>query len=148
LLALLALAGAVASAPAERIKYDGRLLGLAPTVSLPAPFNTPEADAVVAALQIMPTTHPWNERVDQRPLLANSAAVIAQITADLASNRRTLRPFFEMNYVLVPDTQPAQPIRLSPWPDERSECPRHGAAPAASRSPNRGRFRKRPRSAR
>ena len=35
-----------------------------------------------------------------------------EIRADLASNRRTLRAFHEMNYVLVPDAQPLVPIRF------------------------------------
>jgi hypothetical protein len=44
--------------------------------------------------------------------------MIAQITADLSASRRTLRPFFEMNYVLVPDTQPTQPVTFFNYPDE------------------------------
>ena len=102
----------------ERINHEGRLLGPLPVVTEPLLFNTLEADAVVAAMQIMPVDNPWNEDVSQRPLLANSAAMIAQITSDLASNRRTLRPFFEMNYVLVPDAQPAVPIEFFNYPDE------------------------------
>jgi hypothetical protein len=62
---------------------------------------------VLAGLQILPRDNAWNERIDNRPLLTNSAAMISQIISDLASDRRTLRPFYEMNYVLVPDSQPA-----------------------------------------
>lgn len=69
-------------------------------------------------MQIMPVISPWNERVDQRAVRANSNAMITQITNDLASSRRTLRPFFEMNYVLVPDTQPRVPIQFVDYPDE------------------------------
>lgn len=114
---LLALA-LVARAADERINHEGRLLGSLPVVSTPLLFNTPEADAVVAAMQIMPVDSPWNEDISQRPLLANSAAMIAQISTDLLSSRRTLRPFFEMNYVLVPDSQPAVPINFFNYPDE------------------------------
>jgi hypothetical protein len=103
---------------AERINHEGRLLGPAPIVTQPILFNTPEADAVVAAMQIMPVTSPWNERIDQRPVLANSSAMIAQISADLETTRRTLRPFFEMNYVLVPDDQPTRAVEFFYWPDE------------------------------
>jgi hypothetical protein len=109
---------ATARGAGERINHEGRLLGPAPQVTQPLLFNTAEADAVVAAMQIMPRDNPWNERVAQRPLLANSAAMIAQITTDLASNRRTLRPFFEMNYVLVPDPQPTVPIEFFNYSDE------------------------------
>ena len=75
-------------AAGERINHEGRLLGPPPVVTAPLLFNTPEADAIVAAMQIMPVDNPWNEEISLRPLLANSAAMIAQITADLASNRR------------------------------------------------------------
>lgn len=102
----------------ERINHEGRLLGPAPVLTQTAVFNTPAADAIVAAMQIMPVTSPWNERVDQRPVRANSNAMITQITNDLASSRRTLRPFFEMNYALVPDTQPRVPIQFVDYPDE------------------------------
>ena len=105
-------------ARAERINHEGRLLGPLPVVNQPILFNTPEADAVVAAMQIMPVTSAWNERIDQRPLLANSGAMIAQIAADLAAGRRILRPFFEMNYVLVPDDQPTRAIEFFNYPDE------------------------------
>jgi len=70
---------------AERINQEGRILGSAPQVSRPTLFNTPEADAVVSAMQIMPVTNPWNEDVSQRPRLANSDAMIAQIKSDLVS---------------------------------------------------------------
>ena len=101
-----------------RINQEGRILGPAPVVAQPVLFNTAQADAVVAAMQIMPVTSAWNEDVSRRPRLANSDAMIAQITGDLAANRRTLRAFYEMNYVLVPDSQPAQSIRFFNYPGE------------------------------
>ncbi len=108
----------VVFAGGERINHAGRLLGPLPVVTTPLLFNTPEADAVVAAMQIMPVDNPWNEDVSKRPLLANSGAMISKISADLASSRRTLRPFFEMNFVLVPDSQPALPINFFNYSDE------------------------------
>ena len=103
---------------AERINHEGRILGPAPVVSTPTLFNTPEADAIVSALQIMPVTNPWNEDISQRPRLANSDAMIAQIKSDLAPTRQTLRAFYEMNYVLVPDNQPRMTIPFLDYPDE------------------------------
>ena len=47
-------------ARAERINQEGRILGPAPVVTTPTLFNTPEADAIVAAMQIMPV----DERVE------------------------------------------------------------------------------------
>jgi hypothetical protein len=102
----------------ERINHEGRLLGPLPVVTAPLLFNTPEADAVVSAMQIMPVDSPWNEDISARPLLSNSAAMITQITNDLATDRRKLRPFFEMNYVFVPETQPKVSIDFFNYPDE------------------------------
>jgi K319L-like, PKD domain len=103
---------------AERINQEGRILGPAPQVSRPTLFNTPQADAVVSAMQIMPVTNPWNEDVSQRPRLANSDAMIAQIKSDLSPTRQNLRAFYEMNYVLVPDNQPRLSIPFLDYPDE------------------------------
>ncbi|PYL63843.1 MAG: hypothetical protein DMF25_09215, partial [Verrucomicrobia bacterium] len=106
------------AAQAERINQEGRILGPAPSVTTPTLFNTPQADAIVSAMQIFPVTNPWNEDISHRPLLSNSAAMIAQIKADLSSSRQTLRPFYEMNYVLVPDNQPRVTIPFLDYPDE------------------------------
>lgn len=103
---------------AERINHEGRILGPAPMVTAPTLFNTAAADAIVSAMQIMPRDNPWNEDVSNRPVHINSDAVIAQITSDLSANRRTLRPFYEMNYVLVPDNQPRVTIPFFNYPDE------------------------------
>ena len=105
-------------ARAERINQEGRILGPAPLVTTSTLFNTPAADAIVSAMQIMPRDNPWNEDISRRPVLPNSDAIIAQITSDLSASRRTLRPFYEMNYVLVPDNQPRVTIPFFNYPDE------------------------------
>ena len=102
----------------ERINQEGRILGPVPASRITILFNTPEADAMVSALQIMPVTNPWNEDISHRPLLSNSGAMIAQIKSDLSPTRQTLRAFYEMNYVLVPDNQPRVTIRFLDYPDE------------------------------
>jgi hypothetical protein len=103
---------------AERINQEGRILGSAPVVTTPTLFNTPAADAIVSAMQIMPRDNAWNEDISQRPLLSNSSAMISQIISDLGASRRTLRPFYEMNYVLVPDNQARITIPFFNYPDE------------------------------
>lgn len=103
---------------AQRINHEGRILGPAPLVTTPTLFNTPAADAIVSAMQIMPRDSAWNEDVSQRPILSNSSAMISQIISDLSASRRTLRPFYEMNYVLVPDNQPRLTIPFFNYPDE------------------------------
>src|SRR6266849_2294378 len=86
-----------AAAQSERINQEGRILGPAPVVTTPTLFNAPEADAIVAAMQIFPVTNAWNEDISRRPLLSNSDAMIAQLKSDLAASRQTLQPFYEMN---------------------------------------------------
>ena len=105
-------------ARAERINHEGRILGAAPVVTSPTLFNTAAADAIVSAMQIMPRDNPWNEDISRRPVHPSSDAIIAQITSDLSSSRRTLRPFYEMNFVLVPDNQPRVTIPFFNYPDE------------------------------
>jgi hypothetical protein len=119
LLPLLLLVPALAGA--ERINHAGRILGPEPTVTTPTLFNTPQADAIVSALQIMPKDNPWNEVVTNRPVHADSGIIMARIRSDLVAintNRNTLKVFAEMYYVLVPPTQPLVGIRFTEYPDD------------------------------
>ena len=102
----------------ERINQEGRILGPLPAVTNAILFNTTNADAVVSAMQIFPVTNPWNECISNRPVLANSDAMIAQIMTNLSSNHRTLVAEYEMNFVLVPDNQPRKPIAFFNYADE------------------------------
>jgi hypothetical protein len=103
---------------AERINQEGRILSPLPVVTNSILFNSPDADAVVSAMQIFPVTNPWNEDISRRPVLTNSDAMIAQIISDLSSSRRHLVAFQEMNFALVPDSQPKQSIYFMFYPDE------------------------------
>ncbi|MGD0260971.1 MAG: hypothetical protein ABSD29_14240 [Verrucomicrobiota bacterium] len=105
-------------AAAERINQEGRILGSLPVATNALLFNTSNADAVVSAMQIFPVTNPWNESISNRPVLANSDAMMAQINSDVGSSHRKLELFQEMNYVLVPDNQPRVPIDFFNYPDE------------------------------
>jgi hypothetical protein len=116
--ALLLFLTLITVAHGERINHEGRILGPAPVVTAPTLFNTPAADEIVAAMQIMPRDNSWNEDISRQPVHANSDAIITQITSDLSSSRRTLRPFYEMNFVLVPDNQPRVTIPFFNYPDE------------------------------
>jgi len=109
--------GLASMAQAERINHEGRILGPSPVVTAPILFNTPAADVVVSAMQILPRDNPWNEDISRRLLLPNSDAMIAQIKTDLGT-RQTVYPFYEMNYVLVPDNQPRVTIPFLDYPDE------------------------------
>jgi len=105
-------------AAAERINQEGRILGPVPVVTNAVLFDTNRADAVVSAMQIFPLTNPWNECISNRPVLSNSAAMIAQIMIDLHTNRAVLTPEFEMNYVLAPDNQPLVPIQFITYAED------------------------------
>ncbi len=111
---------------AERINHAGRILGPIPVVTSVMLFNTPEADAVMATLQIFPRDNAWNEDVSRRPLLPNSDAMIAKIFSELnavGTNSPKLRAFKEMNFVLVPGLQPLVPIRFVTYDDESDPSP-------------------------
>ena len=101
-----------------RINQEGRILGPLPVVTNSILFDTSNADAVVSAMQIFPVTNPWNEDVSRLPLLANSDAMIAQIITNLTTSRQHLEVFQEMNFVLVPDTQPLVPISFLSYADQ------------------------------
>jgi hypothetical protein len=121
---LLLVLGLIGASPAaERINQEGRILGDPRVVTSPTLFNTPEADAIVASMQIFPRDNPWNEDISKRPTLANSDAMIAQVMADLNSSRRTLRLFSEMNFVLVPDNQPLIPVNFFKYADQSDPSP-------------------------
>lgn len=47
-----------AAAQSQRINQEGRILGPAPVVARPTLFNTPQAVAIVSAVQIFPVTNP------------------------------------------------------------------------------------------
>jgi hypothetical protein len=108
---------------AERINQEGRILGPVPVVTNSVLFNTPQADSILSAMQIFPVTSAWNEDITRLPVLGNSDAMIAQIIADLSSTRRTLRAFQEMNFVLVPDSQPPVPIDFLVYADQSDPSP-------------------------
>src|SRR5262245_23337979 len=110
----------------ERINHAGRILGPMPVVTNVILFNTPEADAVMAGLQLFPRDNAWNEDISRRPLLTNSGAMITQIFSELnavGTNSPKLRAFKEMNFVFVPNNQPLVPIEFVRYPDESDPSP-------------------------
>jgi len=71
-----------------------------PRIIKPVMFNTPEADAILSALEVFPPDNPWNQVVSDWPLHANSKNIIASIGAD-----KPLRYNPDMCFVLVPPEQ-------------------------------------------
>ncbi len=90
----------------------------APKVDKPTLFNTKEADAIVAAMQIFPADNPWNADVSKWPVHKNSAAIVASI-----GNDKPLRCNSDMGYILVPPGQKLVDLKLVEYPDESDKGP-------------------------
>jgi hypothetical protein len=89
-----------------------------PQLKEPVLFNTKEADAIVAKMQIMPKDNPWNADVSQWPLHKDSDAIVASIGVD-----KPLRYNPDMAYVLVPPNQPRIDLQVVGYPDESDKGP-------------------------
>ncbi len=102
----------------ERVNHEGRKLPALSPVTAPILFNTPEADAILSAMQIFPKDSAWNEDISKRPVLPESDKMIAQIGAakHLAWN-------MDMAFVLVPPNQPKIDVKLLSYPDESDKGP-------------------------
>jgi hypothetical protein len=90
----------------------------APAIARPILFNTPEADRILASLQIFPPDNPWNEDISKLPVHPTSAKMIAGIGAD-----KPLAYNLDMGFILVPPNQPRVPVKLVSYPDESDPGP-------------------------
>jgi hypothetical protein len=81
-------------------------------------FDTPEADRILAGLQIFPPDNPWNEDISARPVAPDSAAIIGSIGAE-----KSLGYNLDMNFVIVPADQPLVPVRIMMYPAESDPGP-------------------------
>jgi hypothetical protein len=81
-------------------------------------FNTPEADRIMAALQVFPPDNPWNEDISQRPVHPNSKNMVASVGAEkgLAYNS-------DMAFILVPPDQKRVPVRVVQYRGESDPGP-------------------------
>ena len=100
------------------VNQAGRILPPLPVFKDPVLFNSPEADAILAALQIFPPDNPWNEDISRYPVAPNSSQILAAIGAEahLAFN-------LDMNFVLVPPNQPRVKVELTTYPEESDKGP-------------------------
>ena len=121
--ALAALFAGATAAPAQPAQGDpARLARIRaakmPAVTKPVSFDTPEADAILAALEIFPPDNPWNLAVVDWPRHPDSRAIVASIGAD-----KPLRCNEDMGFVLVPPGQPKVPFRITQYADEADPGP-------------------------
>ena len=89
-----------------------------PPVSKPVLFHTPEADAIVAALEVFPPDNPWNQVVAEWPLHPNSKNLIGSIGV-----QKPLRCNSDMGFVLVPPDQPRQAVKIVDYAGESDSGP-------------------------
>jgi hypothetical protein len=89
-----------------------------PEIKQPVLLNAPEADKILAALQVFPPDNPWNEDVSQLPVHANSQNIIASIGAN-----KKLAYNLDMSFVLVPPDQKKVPVKILLYADESDKGP-------------------------
>jgi hypothetical protein len=89
-----------------------------PAVTVPVAFDTPEADAIVSALEVFPPDNPWNLLVTDWPVQANSQKIIAAI-----GTTKVLRYNDDMGYVIVPPNQPRVEVKLTDYAGESDPGP-------------------------
>lgn len=89
-----------------------------PAVAKPTPYNTPEADAIAAALEIFPADNPWNTTIEDWPVHPNSKRIVDSIGAD-----KPLRYNTDMTYIFVPPNQPKVNLTSVRYKDESDPGP-------------------------
>ena len=89
-----------------------------PKLDRAIPFDTPEADAILAALEVFPPDNPWNIPVDDWPLHPNSKGMIAAI-----GGNKPLRYNPDMSFVLVPPDQKMVDVKLAAYAEESDKGP-------------------------
>jgi hypothetical protein len=89
-----------------------------PKFKEPVSFETPEADAIVSALEVFPPDNPWNLDVSRWPLHPNSKNIIASIGI-----AKPLRYNPDMGYVLVPPGQKKVDVKLIGYAGESDRGP-------------------------
>ncbi len=90
----------------------------APAITKPILFNTPEADRILAKLQVFPPDNPWNTDVSKWPLHASSKKIIASIGPN-----KPFRYNPDMGFVLVPPDQKKIHLKVTSYPDESDKGP-------------------------
>lgn len=90
-----------------------------PAITRPVMFNTPEADRILAALEVFPPDNPWNEDISRRPVLPGSRRLVASV-----GEEKRLAYNMDMAFILVPPDQPRVPVRIvDGYPDESDPGP-------------------------
>ncbi len=89
-----------------------------PKITKPVMFNTPEADRILAAMQIFPSDNPWHEDISRRPVHPDSKRMVATV-----GNDKNLAYNLDMAFILVPPDQKKVAVRLSEYAGESDPGP-------------------------
>jgi len=89
-----------------------------PAITKPIMFDTPEADAIVSALEVFPADNPWNLDVSAWPLHPNSKNIVGSIGAG-----KPLRYNPDMGYILIPSDQKLVDVKIVGYPGESDKGP-------------------------
>ena len=89
-----------------------------PPIKAPVMFDTPEADRILAALQVFPSDNPWNQDISEVKVHRDSARIIAQIGGD-----KPLDFNLDMCFIIVPPNQKRVPVKLLEYPAESDPGP-------------------------
>jgi hypothetical protein len=89
-----------------------------PPVAEPVMFDTPEADKILSALEVLPPDNPWNLLIEDWPLHPNSKAMIESVGIE-----KVFRYNPDMGFVLVPQNQKKVPVKLTAYPAESDPGP-------------------------
>lgn len=89
-----------------------------PAITKPVSFDTPEADKILAALEVFPPDNPWNLIVEDWPLHPNSRKIVASI-----GTSKPLRYNPDMGFALVPSDQKKIDVKIVGYPDESDKGP-------------------------
>ena len=89
-----------------------------PPITEPVLFNTPQADAILSALEVYPPDNAWNQVVEDWPLHPNSKRIIASI-----GPAKPFRYNPDMGFVLVPPDQKRIEVKIVSYPGESDKGP-------------------------
>jgi hypothetical protein len=110
-----AAAPTVASDPARLARIRAAKMA---AITKPVMFDTPEADAILSALEVYPPDNAWNLVISDWPLHPNSKNIIASIGPD-----KPFRYNPDMGFVLVPPDQKRVPVKIVEYAGESDPGP-------------------------
>jgi hypothetical protein len=89
-----------------------------PKIEKPIMFDTPEADAILSALEVYPPNNAWNLVIEDWPLHPNSQKIVGTIGAN-----KPFRYNPDMGFILVPPDLKKIELKVVSYPDESDRGP-------------------------